>query len=108
MLALNSCSAYRISDTSNAFTSSGVGLGAAEHVQEVGRVRQVLPGRDRLQPLAEAVVVGDRDRDLGQQALGLAQVGVVRVVGRVLVEVGQHADGRAQGVQRRRPLGQAP
>jgi hypothetical protein len=44
----------------------GGGVGAADHVQEVGRVGKVLPGEHRGHPLADPEVVGDGDRDLGE------------------------------------------
>ena len=51
-------------------------------------------------------MVGDGDGNLREQPLGLAHVGLVRIVVHVLIEVGETADGGAQRVERRRPLGQ--
>ena len=81
-------------------------LGVAEHVEEVRGLAEVLARGDGLQSLREAVVIGDGDGDLREQSLGLAEVGVVRVVGRVLVEVAERGDRGAESVERRRPLGQ--
>ena len=73
---------------------------AVDHVQEIGGVIEIVAGRDQRQALGDPLAKGDGRRHLGDQPLGLADVG--GVVGRrrvvVGVEMGQHAHRAAEHV----------
>ena len=77
---------------------------AAQHVEKVRRVSEVRPRGERRLSVADAMMHGDRDRDLAQETLGLPQVGLARGFRDVGIEVSQDANRAAQHVHRRRFL----
>ena len=89
-----------------AFLFNG-GLLAIDHPEKIGSLAQSGIGRDERQPLAGAVEIGRNDRDLGDEAQGLAALGihVVIVGGGVVAAQSTHAG--ADGVHRGAVLRQA-
>jgi isocitrate dehydrogenase (NAD+) len=83
----------------------GVGLLAGQGVQEVGRDPEVVAGLDRVRAGPQPLVGGDDLGGLGHQPVGLAQVGLLRllVVG---VEGGRRRHRRPQGGHGAGPRGQ--
>ena len=79
----------------------GGGLLAVEHPEEVGCVRESVVGVDDGFDLADAVEDGDDHGDLRGEAVGLADVGVVRAVGFVGVVDAEERDGGAEDFHRR-------
>ena len=89
---------------------SGGGLGglfAVEHPEEVGSVREGGISIDDGLTFADAVEDGDDHGDLGCQAEGLADVGVVGAVGLVGVVDAEERDGGAEDLHGRRVGGDA-
>ena len=84
--------------------SAGGGLGglfAVEHPQEVAGVGEGAVGRNDFEALADAVVDGDDHGDLRGEVVGLAHVGVVRVVLFVGVVEAERRHGSSQHLHRR-------
>ena len=90
-----------MSETSMACTCLSLGFWPRSIQSRLaGNVRARIGG-DRLLAGFEALAGGDDDGNFGQQSLGLADVGVVGVVGDFGFPVGEQADGRAEHVHRR-------
>ena len=83
------------------------GLFAVEHPEEVGGVRESGVGFDDGLALADAIEDGDDHGDLRGEAVGLADVGVVRAVGFVGVVDAEEGDGGAEDLHGRGVCGDA-
>src|SRR5262249_14312844 len=79
---------------------------AAKHVQEVRGSREIGPRRDETLTTGQAILIDNRQRNLREQSLGLANVRGGRVVMDVRVKVAQHADRSSERVHARRLLRQ--
>ena len=73
--ALKLCSAYRISEVSNAETICRLGYLAERHVQEVRGEAEVVAGREGAEAVAPPLVERDDRRQHGEQPQGLGLVG---------------------------------
>ena len=107
VLAFSSWSACRISAMSKARVAVSEGFSPLSIQRKLAGVRERAVGFDDWLAFADAIEDGDDHGDLRGEAVGLADVGVVRLVGFVGVVDAEQRDGGAQHLHRRGAGGDA-